>query len=333
MWGPGAARAWARRAVFFDQWAGLLDAGVPLVGALRHLSQHPPLPQAGRFLARAIEHIQSGATLTEALQASQFPLQPLERAVLQAGERSGRLVACLRLLADEARQKAALNREVWSGLAYPLFLLHFAVLVLALPEWVRTGDAGAYAGRVLSVLVPLHGAAWWILWWSSRERRGSAAAVAEALLDATPLLGSGRRALVMSRLAGGLKLLLEAGVSVLEAWPLAARACGSARLHRAVEEWWPRWQQGETPGETLRASARVPSLFADQYATGELTGRLDEVLGRLQHYYAEEARAQLKAFASWLPRLVYVLVACWIGWQVVQFWSAYFGQLEELLGP
>lgn len=333
MEGPWAARAWARRAAFFDQWAALLDAGVPLLDALRHLSEHPPLPGVARRLLGAIDRIQAGATLTEAFRASKIPLLPLERAVLEAAEQSGRLVASLRLLAEEARQRATLSRQVWSGLAYPLFLLHFAALVLPLPEWVRSGDVGAYAARVLGVLVPFHGAVWGLLWWSRRERQSSGTAAGEAVLDAIPLLGSGRRALGLSRLAGGLKLLIEAGVSVPEAWRLAARACGSARVCRAVEDWWPRWQQGETPAESLGRSPWIPSLFADQYATGELSGRLDEVLGRLQGYYAEEARARLKAFADWLPRLVYLAVACWITWQVIRFWSAYFGQIEGLLGP
>ena len=65
----------------------------------------------------------------------------------------------------------------------------------------------------------------------------------------------------------------------------------------------------------------------------ELTGRLDETLGRLQRYYAEQALWQLKAFSQWVPRLVYLAVAVWIGWRILQFWSAYFQQVQGLLGP
>ncbi len=333
MEGPWAARDWMRRAAFFDQLASLLDAGVPLVTALRHLAVHPPRQTVARCLPKAVERIQQGATLLEALQGSGLRLDPLEWAAMEAGERSGQLVACLRRLAEEARQRADLSRAMWSGLAYPLFLVHLAILLGPLPELVLTGDAWTYGVRVLAVLVPLHAAGWGCLWSMERVQKGPGARFAEELLYRIPLLGRGRRDLVLARLAGGLKLLVEAGLPLFEAWRLAAAASGSLRLQEAVRAWLPRWQQGQTPAESLRVTPWIPSLFADEYATGELTGRLDETLERLQRYYAEQARQRLKAFSQWLPRLGYLTVAVWIGWRIMHFWSGYFQQVQEVLGP
>ena len=71
-------------------------------------------------------------------------------------------------------------------------------------------------------------------------------------------------------------------------------------------------------------SPRFPSLFANQYATGEVSGKLDETLHRLHEYYQEEGTRKLRVLAQWVPRLIYLLVALGIAYKVVQFWSGYF---------
>ena len=59
-----------------------------------------------------------------------------------------------------------------------------------------------------------------------------------------PVLGPARRNLALARLSLSLESLLTAGVSVVEAWPLAAAASGSPALQRTVGVWAPSWKAG-----------------------------------------------------------------------------------------
>jgi len=82
----------------------------------------------------------------------------------------------------------------------------------------------------------------------------------------------------LSRLAGALEALLSAGVTIIEAWELAATACGSPSIRRTVMAWRPLVDGGQTPAEVVALRPDFPSLFANQYTSGEISGKLDDTL-------------------------------------------------------
>jgi type II secretory pathway component PulF len=128
-----------------------------------------------------------------------------------------------------------------------------------------------------------------------------------------------------------LEALITAGVTLFEAWDLAAAASGSPALRRAVSRWKPQFQSGVTPAEAVRESREFPELFAKLYHTGEVTGSLDETLRRLHALYREEAGRQLQALAEWVPKLIYFGVALMVAWMVVRFWMNYFDQINRVI--
>jgi type II secretory pathway component PulF len=146
------------------------------------------------------------------------------------------------------------------------------------------------------------------------------------------VLGTARQYLALARLAASLEALLSAGVTVVEAWDLAATASGSPALQRTVASWKPLLNAGETPAEVLRHSPGFPELFANQYATGEVSGQLDDALRRLSAYYEEDGSRKLHAVAQWTPRAIYFGVVLMIAYQIIHFYLGYFGQIRDVLG-
>jgi type II secretory pathway component PulF len=69
-------------------------------------------------------------------------------------------------------------------------------------------------------------------------------------------------------------------------------------------------------------------MFANLYASGEVSGKLDETLRHLNRLYNEEGTRKLHAFAQWTPRILYFLVALMIAYKVVQFWLGYFNEIN-----
>jgi type IV pilus assembly protein PilC len=325
---PGQLTA---QAEFYHQLGVMLAAGVTLPQALQIAQATPPSRAFRDPIARLVALLEQGASFTEALRHVGRRFPSFDVALLEAGELSGRLDACFKLLAHYYQERARLVRSVLSDLVYPLFVLHFAVFIFPFPDFLLSGDVFAYARQTLGVLAPLY-ALVLLLVLACQGRHGERwRTVLERVLNLAPILGAGRRDLALARLAVALEALLNAGVLVIQAWELAAAASGSPALRRAVAAWKPRLEAGETPADLLRQTPVFPELFANLYRTGEVSGQLDETLRRLHELYQFEATRKLKAVAQWTPKLVYFAVLLGVAYKIVQFYAGYLGRINEVL--
>lgn len=316
---------------FYQQIGALLGAGVTLVEALKVVAESPPGRGFQGLANRLRWALEDGATFHEALRAVGRRVPVFDTALLQAGELSGRLDVCFKLLAGYYEERARLLRSLLGDLAYPAFVLHFAVFIFPFPQFFLSGNVAAYARQTLGVLAPLY-LAIFLLVLACQGRHGETwRGGIEALLHPVPLLGRGRRCLALARLAAALDALLSAGVLILPAWELAAAASGSPALRRAVRAWRPRLEAGDTPGELLQRTRAFPKVFANLYRSGELSGQLDDTLRRLHQFYQEEANRRLRAVSRWTPQLIYLAVLLGIAVKIVSFYLGYFDRLNEVL--
>lgn len=321
-----------RRAELYHQLSQLTMAGLPIVRALEQLERNPPARAYREPLQQILYGISAGGTFTESAGRSGNWIPSFDLALLEAGERSGRLDACFRVLADYYTDRARIVRQVIGDLAYPVFLLHFAIFIFPFAQLFTTGNLIRYLAQTFGILLPLYGAVALLIYAAQGQHGEHWRALLERLLHPLPLLGSGRRDLALARLAMALEALISAGVSIVDAWQLAATVSGSPELRRTAQAWLPEVRAGQTPAEALRASGRFPDLFANQYATGEISGKLDSVLTRLHQYYQEEGTRKLHAVAQWTPRLIFLLVALMIAWHIISFYMGYFKQVQDAGG-
>ena len=252
---------------------------------------------------------------------------------MEAGERSGRLDACFRLLADYYNDRATIARQVIADLIYPVALFHLAIFIFPFAQFFLSGNLLAYVAKTFGVLIPIYILAGLAIYASQSKHGEKWRARIESLLRRIPILGTARHYLALSRLAAALEALTSAGVNIFAAWDLAAAASGSPALRRAVQAWKPQVTAGQMPSEAVRACPQFPEMFANLYATGEVSGKLDDSLRHLHRLYNEEGARKLHAFAQWTPRLVYFLVALMIAYKVVQFWLGYFNQINNAMQP
>ncbi|HRT55098.1 MAG TPA: type II secretion system F family protein [Candidatus Paceibacterota bacterium] len=320
----------AKRAEFYQQLGQLVSAGIPIVSAFQQVLRHPPAFSYRRYLQPALADLESGFTLAETLRRLDW-LPEFDLTLIEAGERSGRLDLSFRSLGEFYAERAQMLRQMLAELAYPVALLHFAVFIFPFARLFLTGDWVRYLAQTVLVLLPLY-AAVGLLVLTLQSRHGEAwRAFMESVLDAVPVIGSARRHLALARLCAALEGLLNAGISIVEGWEVAAAASASPRLRRIVAGWRAQVEAGRTPAELVTASGRFPGLFASEYAAGEVSGRLEESLGRLHRYYKEEGTRRMRAAAQWTPRLIYLAIVLMIAWRIVSFYAGYFRQIGEVL--
>ena len=232
-----------QRAEFYHQLAQLTSAGIGVVPALEQIKRNPPASSFRQPLQHFLDELADGRTLSESLQHGGW-LPVFDTALIEAGERSGRLDGCFRLLADYYNDRARVTKLVISQLIYPVGLVHFAVFIflIVLPFAGSQFNASLtwLFVKAALVLAPLYGAVALMIYALQSKHGEQWRARLESLLRPVPLLGTARHYLALSRLAAALEALISAGVNIMEAWNLAATASGSPAFRRAVAAWKPQ---------------------------------------------------------------------------------------------
>ena len=321
-----------QRAQFYHQFGQLTGAGVNIISALEMLARNPPARSFQAPLKEMLARLAQGATVTEAMRQPALWMPSLDLALIEAGEHSGRLDVVFQLLASYYTERALMLRRLIADLLYPVFLLHFAVFILPFAAFFSSGNLTLYLTKTVGVLIPIYVLAFALIYATQGRRGAQWRALLERILNPVPVLGSARRALALSRLAIALESLLNAGVSIVQAWEMAAAASGSPALLHAVEEWRPRVLAGQTPAEAVKQCRLFPDVFANLYHSGEISGQLVDSLRHLYNYYREEGSRKMHLLAQWLPKAVYLIIALCIAYKIVSFYSGYYsgGDNEEL---
>ena len=113
------------------QLAILLEAGLPLVRALRTLEKQAKNPAVRKILGKIAASVEGGAGFSEAL--AQFPtsFDNLYVNMVRAGEASGKLDLILNRLASFREKAAKIAGKVKSAMTYPIIVLVIAISMTA----------------------------------------------------------------------------------------------------------------------------------------------------------------------------------------------------------
>lgn len=319
--------------LFYDQLGQLLRAGLSIGPALTKLG----LTARGSVssLIRSVQrHLDGGEPIDEAFRKARPAVSEMEQATIAGHARSGQLVAGLAQLSGYFGAMHAARAAVRTRMAYPLFVLCFGVLALNAPL-IFTKDLTAYlkatgtvfgifaaAVLVTAVLVPL------------LRDAGTFMPMLDDLLRDLPFFGKIRSSFAVSRFCATYNMQLEAGVNVMDSLREASRASRSGLIHAAVARALPEVRQGAQAGEQLaRTKDAIPKEALSAIIVAEETGRLDQTLSRLAEEYQAEGFRRIDIAAAWIPRLIYLGIVLYLGWQAVLVAKGYVRLIDSLMEP
>jgi len=323
----------AARAALYRELGALLASGMPLDRALALLRD--PAADAGgasssaaaAALERVAAAVREGRGLADALDGAGAGLAPYERAAVASAEASATLPDALERLAGDLEADEAARASVRSALAYPCFvaLLGLAVagamLGFVVPAAMRSLEASGLAipassrwlvgacRLVVFGLVPAAAALG--LAFAAARRRARRDPAAALRLDRLLLRLPGSRFAVeraAERFATILGALVEGGMPVPEALPVAAAGTGRPALADALAGATARIRAGEAPAEALGRVPRIGPLLAQWIRVGEAGGCLPRMLraaaGRLRARWRRRLALRLALLGPILLALV-----------------------------
>lgn len=331
-------RQLSRRAELYHQLGSMLTAGVPLIQALKMTANNQSLRGSQETINALIGHLQNGLTFSDSLAHVQGWMSEFDVALLSAGEHVGRLDASFKQLANTYETRASVIREAIADIAITLLTLH--VLLLLFPLHYLTDLVLGILNRNFVQCIPFfgekilvfgggYGLVFLIIFLCQGKRGEPWRAMLESFIRFIPMLRTAQRYLALARFATALDALISSGVSILKGLPMAAAASGSPHLKREVATWPEELESGRTPAELISRTRYFPDMFGNMYNTGEMSGKLDDSLGRLQTYYRDEGFRILRLFIKIVNRILYFTLAVIVGYVFISFWLKYFSSVLQ----
>jgi type IV pilus assembly protein PilC len=145
------------------------------------------------------------------------------------------------------------------------------------------------------------------------KRTESGARAWDRALLHLPLLGPLFRKIILSRSISTLGAMIAAGVTTLD----ALRLCGESAGNYLYRDLWEgvrhRVTGGEQICEALSDNPLVPPTLVQMIASGEQSGRLDDVLKRVSSYYDREVETSLKTATSLIEPIMIGVMGVVVG--------------------
>lgn len=322
----------AQKHLFYTELAKMVEAGFGIRDAARAmLDTRLPALQA-ELLRNMDAGLEAGKSITDSFGSGVASVSELERSIIGAGERGGRLAQAFQQLADYFGMIATARRDVRQAMAYPVTLLHLGLFVAVLaPGLMSQSGFGEILVRFAMILGLVYGvvfAGWLAVRALLKSAPGSAGI--DRLIRAIPVIGKARRSMAMARFTKVYHTCLLAGLSMQETVESACTASHSGVIREAGEVLQATLKEGGALGPKFIDSGAFPAAFARSYATAEESGGLDKDLARWSNLYHEEAVRSVKSASNLVSKAVYFLVLLFVAATIIRIYSGYFDMIESI---
>ncbi len=316
-------------ALFMEQLAHYLKAGMPLYESLGQLaSQHRTSPFYA-LLMQLCEHIKQGQSLEQAL--AHYPtFPPVVLATIAAGQSSGRLEEALEELSRLLQAEEKSKKLFLSALIYPALLFSFSCCLIGiLLFYVMPSMETLFADR------PLHGftrlilnisrGARHILPWIPplvalggilgfyRMRKPATRLYIEKKILGTPVVGPLLLQRELSRFSSLMGMMLERGIPILQALTIAQSTFQLLVFKKLFENIGSRILEGKSLSAELKLHKEIPDLFTQFLALGEEGGALSTMFHKIAALYQNDYERSLQRLLTLIPPILLVFLGAVVG--------------------
>ncbi|MBP8926716.1 MAG: type II secretion system inner membrane protein GspF [Pseudomonadales bacterium] len=290
----------ADSALFTRQLATLIQSSLPIADALAAIAQQSEKATTKGLVSGLRNQVLEGRGLAAAMSLYPRAFSSMYRATVAAGEHTGRLDLVLNRLADHTEASHRSRQRVQLALIYPCVLLGLAVVVVAgLLTYIVPDVVGVFAkeGQTLPLLTRvLLGISDFLVAWGLWLLIGMVAAAftvrvllrdplrlefAHRMLLGVPLVGRLSLTSNTARFAGTLSTLVSSGVPLVNALDIAAAVLSNSHLKRIIGDTAGQVREGSSLKAALERCGRFPPMMIHMIASGEASGDLERMLGRV----------------------------------------------------
>ncbi|HZT43015.1 MAG TPA: type II secretion system F family protein [Chthonomonadaceae bacterium] len=336
--------------IFCRQFSTMIDAGVSLVRALDVLGEQTQNPKLKRIIREIQMEVESGQTLSKAMQKYPKVFNNLFIGLVRAGEVGGVLEESLQRLSHFLEKDMELRRKVKAALTYPCIVVIVAILIVLglctfiVPKFVDLfKDLGVkelpamtqvlvdfsdflkskwYIGILIVVGV------WLAIKYFGTTRIGRR--VIDRIKLKVPVFGKLSHKIALARFSRTLSTLLVSGVPILQAMETVAGTIGNEIIAEAVMNARARIREGDRINDPLEKSRMFPPMVVHMISIGEESGALDQMLTKIAEFYEGEVESQLQSLTAAIEPIMIVFLGVCVGFIVIAMFLPLINVIQNL---
>ena len=306
-------------ALITRQFSTLIHASLTIEQCLNALIEQVESARARSVLAGVRTRVLEGQSLARGLGMFPESFPDIYRSMVDAGEQSGRLDEVLSRLADYTENRQNLQQKVLLAFIYPALVTLVAsavvigLLVYVVPQVTRVFENTGQALPLITVVLIsisdfVRTGGWWWLSIGLMTIIVLRLALREPHLRLRwhywllrlPLVGRLLRGTNAARLSSTLGILTASGIPLLNAMQSAVQTVTNLPMRAAVEDALRQVREGGSLSRALGKTRLFPPMVIHLIASGEATGKLDQMLERA-------AVAQTRELENWVRALTALL--------------------------
>jgi type IV pilus assembly protein PilC len=305
----------------------MIGGGLPITTAILTIADEMPNRSFELICKDIAGRLERGESLTEAVEVHEKVFGRLGCAMIMAGESSGSLTASLQRLAEYYDTRDKLTRKVRGALAYPLFVMAFIIVIVAvmmtliiprfssmfdelgdkLPAFTR-GFMAVYSvlmqNMPVILIVAVVGAVGTMVY--SKTKTGHMNLC--RLMLRIPMFGNIVRMAFVATFCKTLGTLIASGVSVIDAFSILAGMTSNDVLNRGVLDTRDRLMKGVNISQSMESAGFFPGVAVKMVRIGEESGSLSSVLEKTSEYYGRKVELLISSLLGMLEPTLIVIV-------------------------
>lgn len=334
---------------FYRLLATMVNAGLTVLQALRILHDEQKNPVMKKVEAEMIKNIQSGHNLSTTLRAFPKSFSDSEVAMVESGEKTGKLNTALMQLATQIEKLSSLSKKLVGALIYPALIVFVMIGVVFVLMWQVVpkliGMFSEFGGLppATQALVNVSDFIqnYWYLFiaapfvvltlWTSWRKTEQGLYLTDKLLIHIPGIGGLLRKIIISRFARLLASLMGSGVSIVEALRIISGALGNEVYRQRLLLVRDDVSRGITMGKSLENDPLFPDMVTQMIKVGEETAKIDVIIVKVADFYDEEVDGSVSSINKIIEPVIIVTMAVIVGFIAYAIMTPIM-QLSDVIG-
>lgn len=293
--------------IFSRQVATLFEAGVSALKAFRLLAEENDNETLQEQLIGVADDIESGISLSNALEKRPELFSTFYVNMVKAGEESGKLNEVFLFLADYLDRDYEMTQKIKKALTYPSFVIGtFAVIMIGMLTFVVPKMAALFTEEGASlptvtkivlaisnlfvqfapVTFPVLAVIVWLFFKWKKTEEG--AYTLDELSTKVPVLKTLQQRIFLQRLADNMNTMLTNGVPIVKSIDITAAIIENRVYKELLKRVSTKVQTGKSFSKALYEEPLVPNILIQMVHIGEETGELGYILKNLAVFYRRE---------------------------------------------